>query len=177
MTQEIITNNLKEVLNNKERLEKELKIKIINKGRTILIEGSPENEYLCLKILEAVNLGFSINKALLLKNEEVVFYIINIKDITKRKDLKQVRARLIGIEGKTKANIENLSDCLLSIHDNQVGIIGESGYIKEAIIGMKSLIQGSKQGNVYARLERKKKERRLKPEEIIKDEFKEKERK
>ena len=154
MTQGIITNNLKEVLNNKERLRKELGIKITNKGRIILIEGAPENEYLGLKILEAVNLGFSIEKALLLKDEEVIFHVINIKDITRRKDLVHIRARIIGTEGKTKKNIENLSDCLVSMHNNQVGIIGEAGCIEEAIIAMKSLIQGSKQGNVYARLER-----------------------
>lgn len=168
MTQEIYAQNLKAIIVNKRKIERELNVKILNQGRNIFIEGPAENEYLCLRIIEAINLGFSLEKALSLKNEEVILHILNIRDITKRKDLERVRARLIGTHGKTKNNIENLSNCLISIHDNQVGIIGVVGCIEETIISLTSLIQGSKQGNVYARLEKKKKERRLKPEEIIK---------
>jgi KH domain-containing protein len=174
MTQEIYAQRLKELLNNKAKLEREINVKITNQGRNIFIEGPAENEYLALHIIEALNLGFSLEEALSLKNEEVILNIINIKDITRRNDLERVRARLIGTYGGTKHNIENLTDCLVSIHDNQVGIIGEASIIKEAIISMKLLIQGSKQGNVYARLEKKKKERRLAPIETIKNEFKKK---
>jgi len=168
MTQEIYAQNLKEVMNNKDLLQKELKVIIKNQGRNIFIEGAGENEYLCLKIIEAVNLGFSVKNALVLKDENIILHILNIRDITKRKDLYHIRARIIGTHGKTKSNIQNLSDCLVSLHDNRVGIIGEIGRIEETIIAIKRLIQGSRQGNVYARLEKKKKERRLKPEEIIK---------
>lgn len=168
MTQEIYAQNLKAIILNKGKIERELNVKISNQGRNIFIEGPAENEYLCLRIIEALNLGFSIEKALSLKNEETILHILNIRDITKRNDPERVRARIIGTQGKTKMNMEKLSDCLISIHDNQVGIIGEVGCIEEAIISLTSLIQGSKQGNVYARLERKKRERRLKPLETIK---------
>lgn len=174
MTQKIYANNLREITNNRLRLEKEFNVKISNQGKNIFIKGRPENEYLVLKILEAVNLGFSIHQALILKNEEMILHIINIKDITKRKDLHSVRARLIGTQGKTKENIENLGECEVAIQDNRIGIIGESSCIEDTIIAIKSLIQGSKQGNVYARMEKRKKERRLTPEEVIKDEYKEK---
>lgn len=172
MTQEIYAQNLKEILNNKSMLEKELKVKIQNQGRNIFIVGKAENEYLCFRIIEAVNLGFSVDKALVLKDENIIFNILNIRDITRRKDLPRIKARIIGTQGKTKSNIQTLTDCIISIHDNQVGIIGEADYIQEAIIAIKCLIQGSKQGNVYARLEKKKKERRLRPQEAIKPIFK-----
>ncbi len=172
MTQEIYAQNLKEIINNRNTIEKELNVKLSNQGRNIFIEGSGENEFICLKIIEAINLGFSLNEALSLKDENILFQVLNIREITKRKDLREVRARIIGTMGKTKQNLQILTDCLISVHDSQVGIIGEAECIKEAIISLKCLIQGSKQANVYARLERKKKERRLKPEEIIKDEFK-----
>jgi ribosomal RNA assembly protein len=168
MTQEIYAQNLREIINNKDKIERELKVKISNQGRNIFIDGPAENEYLTLRIIEAINLGFSLEKALSLKNEEMILHIINIRDVTRRKDLERIRARLIGSQGKTKNNMENLSDCLISIHDNMVGIIGEIGCINETIIAVKLIIQGSKQGNVYTRLEKKKKERRLKPEDIIK---------
>ena len=168
MTQEIYAQNLKEIVNNRNKIERELNVKITNQGRNIFIEGPAENEYLCLRIIEAINLGFSLEKALSLKNEEVILHVLNIRDITRRKDLERIRARLIGTQGKTKSNMEKLSDCLISVHDNWVGIIGEVGCIEEAIISLRLIIQGSKQGNVYARLEKKKKERRLKPIEVIK---------
>jgi len=168
MTQEIYAQNLKEIINNRNKIEKELKVKITNQGRNIFIVGDAENEYLCLRIIEAINLGFSLEKALSLKNEETILHILNIRDVTRRKDLERIRARLIGTQGKTKQNMETLSDCQISVHDNWVGIIGEAGCIDEAILSLRLLIQGSKQGNVYARLEKKKKERRLKPEETIK---------
>jgi len=167
MTQEIYAQNLKEIINHRARFQKELGVRITNQGRNIFIEGPAENEYLTLHVIEAINLGFSFEKALLLKNEETILHILNVKDFTRRNDLERVRGRLIGTHGKTKENIENLSNCLISVHDNQVGIIGEIGCIEEAIISMRCLIQGSKQGNIYARLEKKKKERRLKPLETI----------
>ena len=83
---------------------------------------------------------------------------INIKDITKRHDLNRVRARIIGTKGKTKELIENLSNCLISLHDNTVGIIGRAEEIKTCMQALISLIQGSKQSKVYSFLERKRAE-------------------
>jgi len=42
---------------------------------------------------------------LLIKDEDFVFEIINIKDHTKRKDLERIRARIIGTKGKLASNI------------------------------------------------------------------------
>ncbi len=174
MTQETYVDNLKEVILKKSKLEKELNIKIENRGKLVFVEGSPENEYLSIKVLEAINLGFSAEKAILLKDERIILQILNIKNITRRNDLERIRARIIGTRGKTIENLKKLSECEISLKNNHVGIIGSSEHIEEAIIALKSLIQGSKQGNVYARLEREGKKRRLKSEEIIKNEFKRK---
>lgn len=173
MTQEIYVEDIVKVLRNKHKIEQELGVKITNRGKNVFIEGFPENEYVCLKILEAINSGFSANRALLLKDEEMILHILKIKDVTKRKDLHHIKARVIGTYGKTLSTLTDLADCAISVKDSQIGIIGEVECIDEAIIALKSLIHGSKWGNVYARLERKKKERRLKPKEIIKNEFKE----
>ncbi|MFA5258634.1 MAG: hypothetical protein WC979_09585 [Candidatus Pacearchaeota archaeon] len=174
MTQEIYVGNIKEVLRSKGLLEKELEISLTNKGKLVFIDGSGENEYLGLKVLEAINLGFSAEKALELKDEEVILHVLNIKDITKRNDIERVRARIIGTEGKTLSTLETLTDCNVCLHNNQVGIIGNVEAIESAIIGVRCLIQGSKQANVYTKLEHQKKERRLNPESSmrIKNELK-----
>lgn len=159
--QEIYVENIKEVLRNKKLLEKELFIMLSNKGKNFFVKGNIEDEYLALKILEAVNFGFSVEQALELKQEGIMFQILNIKDITRRHDLGRIKARIIGKKGKTLNTLKNLTNCKISLHNNQVGIIGPILEIEDAMQAITSLIQGSKQGNVYARLEKQRKKKRL----------------
>ena len=164
MTQEIYIEDIAKVLKNKLKLEKQLKMKIKNQGNWFVINGSPENEYLTLEIFKAIDLGFSAEKALLLTDETKLLHIVNIKDITKRHDLERVKGRIIGTQGRTIGNLTKLSGCHIALKNNQVGIIGDAEQIKEAILAVTSIIQGSKQGNVYTRLEKETKKKREDPE-------------
>ena len=170
--QEIYIESLGKILQNKKKIEEELKVKIANKGKNIFIEGAPENEFIALEILKAMNLGFSPENALLLKDEEIMLQVLSIKELTRRKNLHEIKARIIGTHGKTIENIKKLSECEIALKNNEIGIIGNSEYIGEAIIALKSLIQGSKHGKVYARLEKEGKKRRHKSYGLIKNELK-----
>ncbi len=88
------------IIKNKKKLEEELNIKIKNRGKEVTIEGTPENEYVAEKVIDALNFGFPFSIALLIKKEDNLFEIINIKDHTKRRDLKRIRARIIGKKEK-----------------------------------------------------------------------------
>ena len=157
----LLLEKLPRILKNKEKLEKELKIKITNRGKEVSISGKPEDEYVAEKVIDALEFGFSFSDAMLIKKEDFILEILNIKDYTKRKDLERVRARIIGKGGKTLKVLCDLTNCHFELKDNFVGIIGEPEKIKNAQDAMISLIQGSKQSNVYARLEK------LKPEPIV----------
>jgi len=159
--QETYVENIGKVISNKKKLESELKIKITNKGKNIFISGKPENEFIGLEVMEALDLGFSAERALLLKNPDILLQIINIKNITKKHNLEAIRARIIGTNGRTLKTVNNLTNCFISLKDNQIGIIGDNEYIEEAVQAMTSLVRGSKQGHVYGRLEREKKKKRL----------------
>lgn len=159
--QEIYCGCLRKIISNKGRLEKELEIKITNKGKLIFIEGDPEKEFIAIEILKAIDLGFSIDCSLLLKQENNLLHILNIKDLTKRKDLERVRARIIGTQGKTISTLKNLTECNICLNENQIGIIGDAEEIEDAIQALTSLVKGSKQGNVYARLEKHRKQKRI----------------
>jgi len=50
--------------------------------------------------------------------------------------------------------LHDLSNCLIVVKENQVGIIGKSEDIDFARQAVVSMIHGSKQGNVYAYLEK-----------------------
>lgn len=160
--QEIYIQNILEVLRNKKLLEKELNVEISNKGKFFFVEGKAENEYLALEILDAVSIGFSVDKALLLKGENMMFQNLNIKDLTKRHDLDIVRGRIIGIDGRTLKTLKILTKCELVLKNNEIGIIGDADEVQDAVQAVNSLVRGSKQGNIYSRLERKRKEKRLK---------------
>jgi len=150
----ILSDKLPRILKNKKNLEKNLKVKITHRGKEVIITGKPEDEYVAEKIIDALNFGFPFANAMLIKTEDFLFEIINIKDHTKRGDLKSVRARLIGTQGQTLQNLTKLSESYFEIKDNQIGIIAppeNMGKSQEAVI---SIIRGSKQGNVYKFLEK-----------------------
>jgi ribosomal RNA assembly protein len=169
--QEIYVENLKEVIRTKPKLQKELDIKLTNKGKNIFVEGAPEKEYLALQVLEAINIGFSTEKALRLKEDGIILQTLHIKDITKRGDLERVRGRIIGKKGRTLSTLSKLTNCDISLEDNEIGLIGDAEIMDDAIQSVTSLIQGSKQGNVYTRLEREGKKKRLTRNDDIKNEL------
>jgi KH domain-containing protein len=139
---------------NKEAIEKKLGVKITIRGKQAAIEGNPVEEYEASMILDALDFGFSLKEALRLTDENVAFRKLPIKQFTTRKNLEEVRARIIGREGGTLRAIEEVSGCGVVLHENTVGIIGQAENIEEATTALKKLIKGSKQANVYKFLER-----------------------
>ncbi len=153
--EQITFENTAELKRTKEELEKALKVKITIKEKEVTIEGEAVDEYEASIVLGAIALGFSAKKALLLKNEEMIFRKLHIKDYTRRKNLSEIKARLIGTGGKTKKTIEELSNTEIVIKNNEVGIIGEAESIDFATTAIINIIRGSKQANVYHYLEEK----------------------
>ena len=135
-------------------IEKKIKIKISVKGDKANLKGEELNEFIVAKILRAVDFGFDVEDALLLKKEDYCLEFINIKEHTRRKRLGEVRGRVIGTEGKAKKTIEELTGGVVVIHDNEVGLIVDSEHLEAACQAICSLIQGSKHGNVFSYLER-----------------------
>jgi len=145
---------IKKIRRNKPKLERKLGVRIKIDASEIKISGNELNTYIAEKVLQAIDKAFPIRTALLLINEDYILEDIPIKNITKKKNLSQVRARIIGTKGKTLKTLSKLTDCHITLHDNTVSLIGPSGSIKEAITAIESLIRGSKQGNVYSYLEK-----------------------
>ena len=101
----LYSEQINKIRQNKRKLEKILKVKITFSGKNINIEGSAVDKYVSLQVIEAINLGFTTDQAILLRDEEFVFEKINIKDLTKRHDLEIIRGRIIGTHGRTKKTI------------------------------------------------------------------------
>lgn len=153
-------NKLTELKKEFKNLEKKLKVKMFLKGKVLTIEGEAIDEYSALKVLKAMQFGFSAKKSLLLLEPDMEFIKLHIRNFTRRKNLYDVRARIIGKEGKTKRTIENVSNCLVILNGNELGILGPTENMDSAITGLKNLIKGSKEGNVYAYMEKRNAQKR-----------------
>lgn len=157
---QLILNNFEKILKEKNKLEKELHVKISNKENTlkgtseILIDGNAENEFIAEKVIDAINFGFSVKRALSIKKRELMFEILNIKNYMRGKNIVRVKGRIVGEGGRALATFSQLTDCYLEINGNQVGIIGEPENIERAQNAIIMLIKGSKHANVYSFLER-----------------------
>ena len=144
---------LKSPIGNIKKIENDLKVKITTKKGEITIEGNPEDEYIAEKIIDALNLGFSLPVALLIKNADFLFEVLNVKDYTKR-NTKIVKARIIGTKGKTLKTLHKLTQCYFEVKENYVGILGLAENIKNAQEAVISIIRGAKHSNVYSFLEK-----------------------
>jgi KH domain-containing protein len=153
MTERIYCHNARKIMQNKKQIENSLKINLEIKNRIIIIEGAAENEMTALSVLEAIELGFSLSQALDLRLDDFAFEKVLIKTIAHRKNLSQVRARVIGTQRRALTQIESLTGCDIVLHDNTVGIIGHMEDVKRASYALKKLIAGSKHANVYTMLE------------------------
>jgi len=91
---------------------------------------------------------------MLIRDEDFIMEVLNIKDYTKRKDLHRIRARIIGTEGKALKTLNQLTKCYFEIKDNYIGIVGHPEYIKNAQDSIISIIKGTKHANVYSFLEK-----------------------
>ena len=145
---------IRELKKEKALLEQKLGIKINIEGKKVTFEGEAFKEYEAAIVLEAIQFGFSVKKALSLTDERLAFRKIPMKKFTRRKNMQEVRSRVIGKEGKTKRTIEDISNSDVIINENTIGIICPADEIEESTTAITNLIKGSKQANVYRFLER-----------------------
>jgi len=150
----ILVENMRKIKKAVPAIENRIKVKIgFGKGQ-ISVSGSELNEYLVEKIVQAIDFGFCVDDALLLLREDFVLEFIEVKEYTHRKNLKEVRARLIGTDGKARKTIENLTGSEIVINGNTVGLIVDAEHLDATVQAIESLIQGAKHGNVFAYLEK-----------------------
>ncbi len=146
---------------NLKKIEKRLNVGITETQGEISIQSKSKGkdaiiEYLTLKIIEALALGFAIETTLHLSNTDYSLMKIDIKSYAKGKRVNVIKGRIIGTKGKTKALLERLSECNIVLSDHTVGIIGKIENVELASQAIYSLIKGKPQSKVYGFLERSK---------------------
>lgn len=113
------------------------------------------------EVVTAIGRGFSPEHAFrLLDDDEIIFEIIDLREIVGRSasDLKRLKGRVIGKEGKTRRLIEELSEANISVYGHTIGIIGYPDQASIAREAVTMLIRGSLHGTVYRFLHKKRRE-------------------
>ncbi len=133
-------------------------------GVTIMLSEKAEDPSVLLRakeVVTAIGRGFSPEHAFrLIHDEETVLDIIDLRTIFGRSesDIRRVKGRIIGMEGKTRRIIEELTDTNIAVYGHTVGIIGKIEHAQVAREAIQMLIQGSQHATVYKFLHRKRRE-------------------
>jgi len=150
--------------NIEEKLNVELQIESEAGGVTIMLAEKAEDPSVVLRakdVVTAIGRGFSPEHAFrLIRNEDAIFEVIDLRDIFGRSesDIKRIKGRIIGMNGKTRSLIEELTDANVAVYGHTVGIIGNFEQAEAARGAVQMLIDGSQHHVVYKFLQRKRSE-------------------
>ena len=120
-------------------------------------EGDPLGVLQARDIVLAIARGFSPERAQRLLRPDTYLGIIDIKRVTGRREKEQmwrIRSRLIGVQGKARGRIEELSGCSMSVYGSTVALIGQEGQLERATRAVEMLLRGSEHSVVFHLLAR-----------------------
>ena len=136
------------------------KIDIDSKEGEVSITGKdPVSMYVVKEVITAIGRGFNPEIAQLLLKQDYAFEVIDVSEYTKTKaELKRLKGRVIGQEGKSRRAIEELSEVYISVYGKTIGIIGEVSAVSVARRAVDALLAGAEHSSVYKSLERHRRE-------------------
>jgi ribosomal RNA assembly protein len=149
-------------------LEEDLNVQLVVDSReglvTVRSQGTgAADPFTALRVIEAIGRGFSPQRARLLMHEGYTLEVIDLRGFAGRssKSLDRIRGRVIGLRGKSRRVIEELTRCHLSVYGRTVAIIGEAQEVQLASEAVKSLATGSQHRTVYNTLQKARTKRKM----------------
>jgi ribosomal RNA assembly protein len=160
----------------KTRIEEKLNVKfqIDSESGNVNITLSPETDdpsklFRAKEVVTAIGRGFSPEHAFsLLGDEEAVFEIIDLHESVGKSEanLKRLRGRVIGQDGRTRNVIEELTETHVSVYGHTIGIIGGGEQVEIAKQAIQMLLRGNLHSSVYRFLHMKRREFKKKKLEL-----------
>jgi ribosomal RNA assembly protein len=152
----------------KRALESELGVQLSVDSREGVVTVKSEttdgaDPFTALRVIEAIGRGFSPQRAKRLLDEGTAFEVIDLRTFAGRSasSLERIRGRVIGVRGKSRRVIEELTRCHLSVYGRTVAIIGEASEVQLASQAVKMLATGSQHRTVYNDLQKARSKRKL----------------
>ena len=157
----------------KQYIEEKLQVKIEIDGEgsvTVTLSEKAADPSLLLKakdVVTAIGRGFAPEVAFrLIRNEDEIFDLIDLRLVFGRSDsdIKRIKGRIIGADGKTRKLIEELSEADVVVYGHTVGLIGSFEQVDTAHNAVQMIIEGCQHHTVYNYLQKKRTE--LKKEKL-----------
>ena len=160
----------------KKNIEKKLSVELLidsqSGGITITLTEKATDPSMLFKakdVVTALGRGFSPEHAFrLIRDEEAMLDVIDLRTVFGRSetDIKRVKGRIIGMNGKTRQIIEELTDTNVAVYGHTVSIIGTIEQAEAAREAIQMLVKGSMHATVYRFLHRKRRELKKKMLEL-----------
>lgn len=143
-----------------------IELQIDSKSGSVVIRAASVDEgdpLTAVRVVEAIARGFSPHRASKLLEEESTLEVIDLRDFAGKSDkaLERIRGRVIGLNGKSRRLIEELTECYLSVYGRTVSIIGGAADIRLASEAVKMLASGSPHRTVYNVLQKARTKKKL----------------
>jgi len=151
----------------KQYIEEKLQVKldVDSEGSiTLTLSEKATDPSLLLKakdVVTAIGRGFSPEVAFrLIRNEDEIFDMIDLRVIFGRSesDIKRIKGRIIGADGKTRKLIEELTEADVVVYGHTVGLIGSFEQVDAAHNAVQMIIEGCQHHTVYNYLQKKRTE-------------------
>lgn len=152
----------------KKSLEEDLGIKlnIDSKEGTVNVKAdsiTKSDPFTAIRVIEAIGRGFSPQRAKRLLEDGVAYEVIDLREYSGKStnSLDRIRGRVIGLKGKSRRVIEELTQCYVSVYGRTVAIIGEATEAQLAADAVRSLASGSQHRTVYNTLQKARTKRKM----------------
>ena len=152
----------------KKKLEEELGIQLNVDSRegTVQVKADltdSSDPLTAVRVVEAIGRGFSPQRAKRLSAEGTALEVIDLRDHggNNTNSLARIRGRIIGLRGKSRRVIEELTGCYLSVYGRTVSIIGDADEVQLASEAVKMLASGSQHRTVYNMLQKARTKRKM----------------
>jgi ribosomal RNA assembly protein len=109
-------------------------------------------------LVTAIGRGFKPEDAFrLIRNEDEIFDMVDLRLTFGRSesDIRRVKSRIIGADGKTRKLIEELSEANVVVYGHTIGIIGTFEQADTARNAVQMIIDGCQHHTVYKYLQKK----------------------
>jgi ribosomal RNA assembly protein len=147
-----------------EKLQVRLEIDSESGGVAVILLPNSTDPSLLLKAKDAVTAigrGFAPEITYrLIRNEDEIFDMIDLRLTFGRSDsdIRRVKSRIIGAEGKTRRLIEELTEANVVVYGHTIGFVGSFEEVAAARHAVEMIIEGCEHQTVYKYLQRKRSE-------------------
>ncbi|MDV3244669.1 MAG: KH domain-containing protein [Nitrososphaerales archaeon] len=152
----------------KKSLEKDLGIQLLvdSKEGTVNVRASSignADPLTAVRVIEAIGRGFSPQRAKRLLDDGSALEVIDLREYSGKSvnSLDRIRGRVIGLKGKSRRVIEELTQCFVSVYGRTVAIIGEATEVQLAADAVRMLASGSQHKTVYNILQKARTRRKM----------------